>query len=82
MMLKSRILMAALLAASVTSVRAATYAVAIDPGVEEHAVTKMAMGAGLVYSWYPDSMFVGGEAAHIIRDIGVPLGVAVINKKL
>lgn len=72
MLLKRGILMAvAVLATSWTAVRAGTYAVAIDPGVEEHAVTKMAMGAGLVYSWYPDAMFAGGEVAHIIKDIGL-----------
>lgn len=50
---------------------AAVYVVDVDAGVQEHEVTKMAMGAGLVYSWYPDSMFADGEMAHIIQDIGL-----------
>lgn len=43
----------------------------VSPDNEQHAVTKMAMGSGLVYCWYPDSMFADGEAAHIVKDIGV-----------
>jgi len=51
--------------------RESSVSVAVDTGAEEHAVTKMAMGTGLVYSWYADSMFADGEAAHIIKDVGL-----------
>ncbi|QHI70323.1 hypothetical protein [Tichowtungia aerotolerans] len=46
-------------------------AVSVDVSAGEHVVTKMAMGTGLVYSWYADSMFSDGEVAHIIKDIGL-----------
>jgi len=45
--------------------------VTVDAAVEEHDITNMAMGTGLVYSWYADSMFADGEVAHIIKDIGL-----------
>lgn len=45
--------------------------VSVDPSVESHAISKVAMGTGLVYSWYADSMFADGEVAHIIKDIGL-----------
>jgi hypothetical protein len=54
-----------------TAALAAVKTVSIDVAIEEHAITKMAMGTGLVYSWYPDAMFADGEVAHIIKDIGV-----------
>ncbi len=45
--------------------------VTVSTGAAEHAVTKMAMGSGLVYSWEPDALYADGEVAHIIKDIGV-----------
>ena len=66
-----KILMLAMCAGPVLQAPAAVYVVDVDAGVQEHEVTKMAMGAGLVYSWYPDSMFADGEMAHIIQDIGL-----------
>jgi hypothetical protein len=45
--------------------------VAIDPSVEVHPVTHMAMGTNLVYAWQADSFFADGSAAHIIKDIGL-----------
>ncbi len=35
------------------------------------AVTQMAMGTGLVYSWEADSLFADGQISHILKDIGV-----------
>ncbi len=70
MMMKCKILLVGSLTAA-QILQAATYPVSVNAGVEEHAVTKMAMGAGLVYSWHEDSTFVDGEVAHIIKDIGL-----------
>ncbi len=65
----ARLLVAALLAAA--GAEAGLKVVDIDAGAEQHTVTKMAMGTGLVYSWYADAMFADGEVAHIIKDIGL-----------
>jgi hypothetical protein len=43
----------------------------VDVSAELHPISKTAMGTGLVYSWYADSMFAGGEVSHIIQDIGL-----------
>lgn len=57
---------------AISGVRGATVpSVTISTAVEESAVTKMAMGAGLVYSWDADAFFADGELAHIMKDIGV-----------
>lgn len=50
---------------------AALTQVTIDPASEEHAITKMALGANFVYAWHPDSFFEDGSVAHIMQDIGI-----------
>jgi hypothetical protein len=50
---------------------AAGAVVSIDPAAEQHPVTTMALGAGLVYPWHGDAMFADGEVAHIIQDIAI-----------
>ncbi|WP_136063496.1 hypothetical protein [Pontiella sulfatireligans] len=43
----------------------------VDVSAALHPILKTAMGTGLVYSWYADSMFADGEVSHIIQDIGL-----------
>jgi len=45
--------------------------VSIDTTVKKHSITKMAMGAGLVYLWDADALYADGEISHIIQDIGI-----------
>lgn len=50
---------------------AAVVVVTVSNGVVVNAVTKMTMGAGLVYSWEADALYADGEMAQIIKDIGI-----------
>ncbi|MGK0237332.1 MAG: alpha-N-arabinofuranosidase [Candidatus Pelagisphaera sp.] len=53
----------------ICSVKADT-TVSIDPEKEEHAISKMALGTGLIYSWNADEIYQSEEMPHIIKDIG------------
>ncbi|MBK1875884.1 hypothetical protein [Pelagicoccus mobilis] len=44
--------------------------VSIDVDTQEHPITDMVLGTGLIYSWNADSVYGSEEVAHIMKDIG------------